>query len=153
MFEINRTALRGEADFSSEVIVRSYNMARYGGPGRAKVILFTRPSMLVGPQLGPSVTRGGLVEPPGIAPGSGPLITGTFIAIVRPRPDTVDIGLLTPKSKVCVGKIVMGSAFPSQASGCGTRSAGALHSSAWPVSGLSGPDHGSWCRQSAVQAL
>jgi len=28
-----------------------------------------------------------LVEPPGIAPGSGPLITSAFIAIVRPKPD------------------------------------------------------------------
>ncbi len=32
------------------------------------------------------------MEPPGIAPGSGPLITGAFIAIVRANPDTPNIG-------------------------------------------------------------
>src|SRR3990167_3563979 len=33
-------------------------MARYGGPGRAKAVFFTRPSMLVGPMLAPPITRG-----------------------------------------------------------------------------------------------
>jgi len=33
-----------------------------------------------------------VVEPPGIAPGSGPLITSTFIAIVRANPDRGNIG-------------------------------------------------------------
>ena len=32
------------------------------------------------------------MEPPGIAPGSGPLITGAFIAIVRANPDKANIG-------------------------------------------------------------
>lgn len=40
-----------------------------------------------------------LVEPPGIAPGSGPLITSAFIAIVRPKPDKPNIGLVRTHSK------------------------------------------------------
>lgn len=40
-----------------------------------------------------------LVEPPGIAPGSGPLITSAFIAIVRPKPDQTNIGLVRTHSK------------------------------------------------------
>ncbi len=40
-----------------------------------------------------------LVEPPGIAPGSGPLITSAFIAIVRPKPDRSNIGGSPPHSK------------------------------------------------------
>ena len=40
-----------------------------------------------------------LVEPPGIAPGSGPLITSAFIAIVRPKPDRTNIGASRPTSK------------------------------------------------------
>src|SRR5688572_19179241 len=74
-------------------------MARYGGPRRAKAVLFTRPSMLVGPMLAPPITRGEMVEPPGIAPGSGPLITGAFIAIVRANPDRRNIGVSVPSSK------------------------------------------------------
>ncbi len=35
-----------------------------------------------------------MVEPPGIAPGSGPLITSAFIAIVRANPDRGNIGAL-----------------------------------------------------------
>ena len=42
-----------------------------------------------------------MVEPPGIAPGSGPLITGAFIAIVRANPDRPNIGDAAPASKVC----------------------------------------------------
>lgn len=33
-----------------------------------------------------------MVEPPGTAPGSDPLIPGAFIAIVRANPNTTDIG-------------------------------------------------------------
>lgn len=40
-----------------------------------------------------------MVEPPGIAPGSGPLITSAFIAIVRPKPDDLNIGPLNQTSK------------------------------------------------------
>ena len=40
-----------------------------------------------------------MVEPPGIAPGSGPLITGAFIAIVRPKPDEGNIGVAWAVSK------------------------------------------------------
>ena len=35
-----------------------------------------------------------MVEPPGIAPGSGSLITRAFIAIVRANPDTGNIGAI-----------------------------------------------------------
>jgi len=48
-------------------------------PHRAKAFPFTRPSILFRP-LDP-LTRM-LVEPPGTAPGSDPLIMGAFIAIV-----------------------------------------------------------------------
>ena len=41
-----------------------------------------------------------LVEPPGIAPGSGPLIAGAFIAIVGANPDRTNIGAVPPVSKV-----------------------------------------------------
>ena len=81
-------------------------MARYGGPGRAKAVLFTRPSMLVGPAP-PADTREEMVEPPGIAPGSGPLITSAFIAIVRANPDRPNIG--EP------GRLSKGAAFASSA--------------------------------------
>ena len=40
------------------------------------------------------------MEPPGIAPGSGPLITGAFIAIVRANPDKTNIGTEASNSKV-----------------------------------------------------
>ena len=40
-----------------------------------------------------------MVEPPGIAPGSGPLITSAFIAIVRANPDRPNIGLAPLASK------------------------------------------------------
>ena len=40
-----------------------------------------------------------MVEPPGIAPGSGPLITSAFIAIVRANPDRPNIGALSRASK------------------------------------------------------
>ena len=49
--------------------------------------------MLVGPMTASADNAGKkLVEPPGIAPGSGPLITSAFIAIVRANPDTPNIG-------------------------------------------------------------
>ena len=35
---------------------------------------------------------GSLVEPPGTAPGSEPIITGAFIAIVGVAPDNANIG-------------------------------------------------------------
>lgn len=40
-----------------------------------------------------------MVEPPGIAPGSGPLITSTFIAIVRANSDKTNIGSLSIDAK------------------------------------------------------
>ncbi len=44
-----------------------------------------------------------MVEPPGIAPGSGPLITGAFIAIVQPKPDRLNIEILSVKGKLLLG--------------------------------------------------
>jgi hypothetical protein len=40
-----------------------------------------------------------LVEPPGTAPGSEPLITSAFIAIVRVAPDVGNIGQLVARIK------------------------------------------------------
>jgi hypothetical protein len=44
------------------------------------------------------------VEPPGTAPGSDPLITGAFIAIVRVTPNTLNVGSAHQRRKwaVCV---------------------------------------------------
>ena len=47
--------------------------------------------MLVGPVISADNAEGDLVEPPGIAPGSGSLITRAFIAIVRANPDMCNI--------------------------------------------------------------
>ena len=49
--------------------------------------------MLIGPMLSGDNGRGRLVEPPGIAPGSSPLITSAFISIVRASPNSPYIGL------------------------------------------------------------
>ena len=54
-------------------------------PHRAKAGLFGRSSILFRPHL--PATNGVLVEPPGTAPGSEPIITGAFIAIVGVAPD------------------------------------------------------------------
>ena len=54
--------------------------------------------MLVGPVLS-AITTERVVEPPGIAPGSGPLITSAFIAIVRADPDGFSIGVPGQSSK------------------------------------------------------
>ncbi len=40
-----------------------------------------------------------MVEPPGIAPGSGPLISSAFIAIVRASPNGSNIGTFRAASK------------------------------------------------------
>ena len=60
--------------------------------------------MLVGPAAPADNAVRDLVEPPGIAPGSGPLITSAFIAIVRANPDRTNIGALTAASKGKVQK-------------------------------------------------
>ena len=67
-------------------------MARNGEPRRDKEYVFTRLSMLIGPMLF-AITRRRLVEPPGIAPGSSPFITRSFMPIVRANPDTANIGM------------------------------------------------------------
>ena len=61
-----------------------------GGTYRVKAGLFRRPSILFRP-LTPAMP-GGMVEPPGTAPGSEPFITGAFITIVRVAPDRTNIG-------------------------------------------------------------
>ena len=48
--------------------------------------------MLIGPMLSDDNGRGRLVEPPGIAPGSSPLISCAFISIVGANPDIANIG-------------------------------------------------------------
>ena len=67
-------------------------MARNGGTIPSESHVFTRPSMLIGPKLPADNAERRMVEPPGIAPGSGSLITRAFIAIVRANPDTINIG-------------------------------------------------------------
>ena len=85
------------------LLQRSYRSQLENGPIRwaktGKSILFTRPSMLVGPAAPADNAVRDLVEPPGIAPGSGPLITSAFIAIVRPKPDQRNIGAAVCHSK------------------------------------------------------
>ena len=48
--------------------------------------------MLIGPMLSADNAEKGMVEPPGIAPGSSPLIARAFISIVRTDPDPPYIG-------------------------------------------------------------
>jgi hypothetical protein len=48
--------------------------------------------MLIGPMLAGDNPEKVMVEPPGIAPGSNPLIARAFISIVRPKPDLGNIG-------------------------------------------------------------
>jgi hypothetical protein len=48
--------------------------------------------MLIGPMLAGDNPEKVMVEPPGIAPGSNPLIARAFISIVRPKPDPGNIG-------------------------------------------------------------
>src|SRR5690606_1546440 len=50
-------------------------------------------------RLADNAKRKRLVEPPGIAPGSGPLITSAFIAIVRASPNALNIGRLCSADK------------------------------------------------------
>ena len=78
-------ALRSKSIFRSEVIVRSYKTGRSQGPILRESFTFTRLSMLIGP-----IMR--MVEPPGIAPGSSPLITWAFIPIAEPKSGTCNIG-------------------------------------------------------------
>jgi len=66
-------------------------------PGESNA--FTRPSMLIGPKLSADNAEEGLVEPPGIAPGSGPLISRAFISIVRANPNPPNIGEEEPRRK------------------------------------------------------
>jgi hypothetical protein len=50
--------------------------------------------MLIGPMLAGDNPEKVMVEPPGIAPGSNPLIARAFISIVRPKPDLGNIGAI-----------------------------------------------------------
>ena len=54
-----------------------------------------------------------MVEPPGIAPGSGPLITSAFIAIVRANPNKSNIGTISAREKACIrGRCDRSASFP-----------------------------------------
>ena len=59
-------------------------------PHRDKANPFRRSSILFRPQIPP--TKANLVESPGTAPGSDPLITSAFMPIVRANPNGVNIG-------------------------------------------------------------
>jgi hypothetical protein len=48
--------------------------------------------MLIGPMLAGDNPEKVMVEPPGIAPGSNPLIARAFISIVGASPDPANIG-------------------------------------------------------------
>ena len=54
--------------------------------------------MLIGPIL-PAMTREGMVEPPGIAPGSSPVITRAFMSIARASPNPFNIGAIGCRGK------------------------------------------------------
>jgi len=73
-----------------------------GGTYRVKAGLFRRPSILFRP-LTPAMP-GGMVEPPGTAPGSEPFITGAFITIV---PATFLELALLHAGREAIGKGVM----------------------------------------------
>ena len=66
-------------------------------PHRDKAILFTRSSILFRPHRPPM--NGVLVEPPGTAPGSDPLITGAFMSIVGFDPDGTNLGVRRDENK------------------------------------------------------
>ena len=91
-FEIHRTAYAARRTSSAKLSFAVSLTARNGGQGREKANTFRRLSMLIGPKLTGDNPEKDLVEPPGIAPGSSPLITCAFIPIVRPKPDKLNIG-------------------------------------------------------------
>ena len=84
------SCLRSQSDRSTVVVGNCTFGPITVVPHRAKAGLFSRSSILFRPPLRP--TSGVLVEPPGTAPGSDPIITGAFIAIVRANPNIPDIG-------------------------------------------------------------
>ena len=84
------SCLRSQSDRSTVVVGNCTFGPITVVPHRAKAGLFSRSSILFRPP--PRPTSGVLVEPPGTAPGSDPIITGAFIAIVRANPNIPDIG-------------------------------------------------------------
>ncbi len=78
--------LRGQRHRSTVVVGNCDHGPITVVPHRAKAGLFGRSSILFRPH--PPATNGVLVEPPGTAPGSEPIITGAFIAIVGVAPDS-----------------------------------------------------------------
>ena len=91
--EIHRVAYAARRTSSAKLSFAVSLTARNGGQGREKANTFRRLSMLIGPSGFPAITRKKeLVEPPGIAPGSSPLITCAFISIVRASPNPPNIG-------------------------------------------------------------
>ena len=84
------SCLRSQSDRSTVVVGNCTCGPITVVPHRAKAGLFSRSSILFRPHA--RATPRGLVEPPGTAPGSEPLITGAFIAIVRVAPNRPNIG-------------------------------------------------------------
>src|SRR5262249_36663737 len=86
-----RAALRSEGLAFSKVVVGNYCNGLLSGPKRAKSSPLHVRRSCVGPRQSGQRPGRNLVEPPGTAPGSGPLITRGFIAIV-PCGNTTNIG-------------------------------------------------------------
>src|ERR1700761_2928706 len=86
-------------------------MARNAEPTREKANVFTRLSILIGPANPGDNPGKDLVEPPGIAPGSSPLITCAFIAIDRANPDASNIGTRRCEMKKIRSRSADGVAF------------------------------------------
>ena len=75
--------LRSEGDLFSIVVVGNY-FERAGNEAHSgESYVFSHPSILLGPSKIRPTSGKVLVEPPGVAPGSGLVITRAFIAIVR----------------------------------------------------------------------
>ena len=71
MFE-QLSRLRSESELFREVVIRNYQGWSNDGDHPGESVVFTRPSILFRPRRSP--LEGVLVEPPGTAPGSEPLI-------------------------------------------------------------------------------
>jgi hypothetical protein len=68
--------------------------------------------MLIGPMTSGDNPSKVLVEPPGIAPGSSPLIARAFMSIVGASPDRINIGSkgyrFHPSSIFVIPRLVLG---------------------------------------------
>ena len=75
--------LRSHQFAFSKIVVCNYLLWASNGAQPSESLVFTRPSILFRPHQEQAAENLLLVEPPGTAPGSEPLITRAFIAIVR----------------------------------------------------------------------